>query len=1124
MPRRDRKPAPDQAQRDAAIAERARNVLIDAGAGSGKTTILVDRLVEMAAPMSGAPGIAIERMAAITFTRKAAGELRLRIRERLLEELAEPTLSIERDARLRDALAGLDTAYVGTIHSFADRLLRLYPVEAQLSPSYEIAEDDEALVRETFEVLLHAVQSGTLAAELMGTDAEGRAEEATRTLLFALAVGLPAQSRDTGWQILHGLDGLVGGFIMERDVPPQDAEPAPFDAAAFRTVADELIALARPVRGGSPGAVWLQRMASALRRVRAIEDPLVPSRAIRQLLERMPRGRVTKRDTFGGEDAAWTLWKRFKDGDGSNPTPLRGRLCGPLDRWMATRLVRLFPVVVALYEKVKGRRQALDQLDLLVKLRDLLVQNLGVRGQLQRMFDHIFVDEFQDTDPLQAEIVLFLCEREPVVRRWEDVELRDGILTLVGDPKQSIYRFRRADVAMYDHVRRIVAKRPHLPVTLSANFRSAPPLITWLNERFDRILGVAPDADHLFDAATGRVFQKRLLAGREGAAGPSVHVLPFDFTDGNKHKVDDYRKLEGQALAKYLRWLVEASEVCIEDPIEGRRRPVSYGDIAILAISTWRLSLLFPSLDGEAIPYASRGGTLFLSDPLHRQFLLGLRALADRDDGVAEAALLRPPFFAVDPADLLRELNAEDSDAGHETVRRVREARTLVRDLRQRRFDRSPGTTARNLLDQTAFARAIALGPNGTQRLTRLRELCLLLEQIAAEEGLDYDAVTARLREWVVEPIQLDPPHPVGTEAVQVMTVHQAKGLEFPVVILWDGKGQWDTRLDTGPWKMERNRRGWLMTLNGLAWEEPAGLNLRETERAYLDAERCRVVYVAATRARDLLVIPRAGTVAPGKIIAADLLHDADPGLMVELECYREGVGAIWASTVSEVAVVPPGDAGPLESEVSVRWRTATAEAARARFRPASVSGEADAARRDRAIEEVGRVAAKQRAGRFGSLFGDVVHRAIGLVLRNGGLAPVEAVGRAAQNVGLDEHLDDAVADVARALETLGSEGLVRPIGAELRLEYPVAGPWQGGSLLSGYVDLVGATSYRLDVIDFKTDASPAGPVEEAYPEYAAQVRIYGGLLEAAGLCGDRELRCGLLFTADGVIRWVVPT
>ncbi len=1047
MSARSRKPAPDQAQRDAAIRERVRNVLIDAGAGTGKTTILVDRLVEMGAPQApthptpGAPPVPINRMAAITFTRKAAGELRLRIRERLLEALAEPDLAPEREAPLREALADLDTAYVGTIHSFADRLLRLRPVEAALSPAYQIVEDDEDLVRETWEVLLHAVQSGT---------------------------------------------------------------PPAFDTEAFRAAAGDFTKTATPVQGTSSGARWIRNTAARLLTLSREEEPAVLLRDVRRAVATLPKN-LKKGQGFANDKVAWKAWNQIKD------TTLPA-LRAPLDRWMATRLARLHPVGVALYEKVKARRQVLYQLDLHIKLRDLLARNREVRRELQGLFDHIFVDEFQDTDPLQAEIVLLLCERGADAARWAEVALREGSLTLVGDPKQSIYRFRRADVAMYERVRQVVMRGAHLPVQLSANFRSAPSLISWLNDRFEGILGPSP-AGRPFDARNGVVFHQTLAPGREGTRTTPVHVLACDFPDARKHTVEEYRALEGEALARYLRWLVEVSDAQVADPLTGQPRRVQYGDVAVLAVSTWNLPLLFEHLDAEGVPYASRGGRLFLADLLSRQFLLGLRALADRGDGVAEAALLRPPFFALALADLLRERAAAAGRVPEdEAVRRVREAKELIGHLRRRRLDRPPGALA-------AFARAVALGPNGAQRLARLRELCLVLEQTAAAEGFDYDGATARLREWVTDPVQLDPPHPVGAEAVQVLTVHQAKGLEFPVVVLWDGRGEWDPHPPVEPWRMERDGRGWTMSLEGLAWEEPPGLELTQTERDYLRAERRRVIYVAATRARDLLVIPKTGAPTPGKMVCADLLGGAEAGGMRVLDTYISGSGATWARQVSAGERGIPGDAMHVFNEIAGRWEAAAQESARPRFRPVAVS-EARATLTEREpIEEPAQ--RKSREGRFGPLFGSAVHQAIGLLLRDPALGPAEAVRRGAALVGLTDHLDEAIADVGRAWQALQAEGLARRPGPGLQLEYPVAAAGPDGTLLMGYVDLIAATADRLDVLDFKTDAPPALPVQTAYPEYVAQVSLYGRLLP--GIVGARDSRLGLLFTADGGIRWVEP-
>jgi ATP-dependent helicase/nuclease subunit A len=166
-------------------------------------------------------------------------------------------------------------------------------------------------------------------------------------------------------------------------------------------------------------------------------------------------------------------------------------------------------------------------------------------------------------------------------------------------------------------------------------------------------------------------------------------------------------------------------------------------------------------------------------------------------------------------------------------------------------------------------------------------------------------------------------------------------------------------------------------------------------------------------------------------------------------------------------------------------------------------------------------MARKPRPSRFGPVFGNVVHEAIGLVLRDHGVSTGEAARRTAERWGLTEHLEEAVGDVTRALDALRAEGLFRRPGPDLQLEYPVAGAWEGGKLVSGYVDLIAVTGNRFDLIDFKTDASPTGTIAEAYPAYCAQVRTYARLAEAIAYA--HHTRWGLLLTAEGRVHWLEP-
>ncbi|MDQ3341051.1 MAG: UvrD-helicase domain-containing protein [Myxococcota bacterium] len=1088
--------APDQAERDKALAAPGRTVLIDAGAGAGKTTLLVARILTLIAPLDDtAERVPLSRLAAMTFTRRAAGELRLRVRAGILTELANAGNSKLRTEHLLESLGSIDSSFIGTIHGFADRLLRLQPMKARLSPAYEIAEDIDVLVEETFDVLLHAVQSGTLAAELEGVES-GYVLEVERTFQEALRAGVLVRSFERAPAPPKvGLDLLVRGFIEQRDRELTWTDTQAFDRVAFDASARSFVASVSGIVDEMRGTRWLLTLATRVSELLEEPDDL----ALYELVDRIKRGlkEIKKTKDFVKKSAALAAWNTFAGDEGFGR-----RLMDPLVAAMARNLARTRHAVVTLYEQVKQRRECLDSIDLLLSLRNLLRDDLDARGFYQRLFDHVLVDELQDTDPLQAEIVLFLSEATPVAARWQDVVVGAGRLTLVGDPKQSIYRFRRADVGMYDRMRAQVARGDHANVTLSANFRSVPSLIAWSNARFTQILGI--DANRQFDPDTGQVFHQPQTSGLPASGDPPVHQLNIGFADGEARNAPEARALEGTAVAAYLSWLTERSGILIRDPDGDGLRPIRWSDIAVLALVTTNVRYLSEALDRSNIPHAMAGGVLFTTDPLHRQFVLGLRAIADRNDGVAEAALLRPPFFAVDLLDLVR----DKCQAGDAHAKRGAAARAWLRETRSKRFSRTPGQTARALLDETGIGRAAALGPNGEQRLRHLREVCLQLELDSAGSGLDYDGITARLRDWIEHPINLDPPRPVGAEAIQVLTVHQAKGLEFPVVVLWDGMGQWRSHESPTPWRVDRDGTGWSMKTNDVAWEEPVGGNRIEQDRLYGDAERRRLVYVAATRARDLLIIPKPTWDQPSdSYIHAALLADPNPAWVHSAEPFIEGIGASWAAPPQPFAPITD----TLDIELAARWSAARDESQRSRHAPRSVTGIAKATPMLRVgdAELPTKEHRPKRASRFGPVFGDVVHQAIGLVLTKQWPA-TRAVEATANALDLTEHREDAVKDVERAVASLVESNLVGG-GCTTRLEYPIAVA-RDGQLVVGYIDFLSAFEANIVVIDFKTDQAVADALE-SYPEYARQLRAYAEV--------TRATRAGLLFTATGELAWL---
>ncbi|MGD0949491.1 MAG: UvrD-helicase domain-containing protein [Candidatus Binatia bacterium] len=1122
---------PDQGARDAIVHERERNVAVIAGAGTGKTKTVIDRAVELLAPRAaGVKPIAIQAMALITFTRRAAGELRFRIREQLLRELEREVGREERRAALlRDALANLDAAFVGTIHGFADRLLRLRPVEAALSPAYALVEDTTELVRETFLRLRRSAEAGSLRTELgtFAADADPTLiGEAAETLRAATRAGLQMQRTENVYGPVASLEATMARMIDTRDIAVElCAVPDPqLDQA--RAAVDRLGGMVKLMRGGELGHRTLRLIARALGRLRTADDPAEAFRIVQEALG----GRdLRKGRDFNGDATGWDIYKAIRP-QGPAKGWLAEQLQGP-HRWLATRLVRLFPVVRAMYERVKAEHEVVDYLDLLIKLRNLLRDNLAARTFYQGLFEHIFVDEFQDTDPLQCEIVFYLCEdpsaappegaKADRARAWDGVQLTPGKLTIVGDPKQSIYRFRRADIAMYGLATERLIEGGALEQRLETNFRSRPELIAFFNQQLAKVLG--KDDGPAFDPQTGRANYEDLSPSATiPPGGVGVHVLPYADVENEGLLAPEGRPIEAAMLARYVRWLLDGQHP-VRDPDTNVARPVRPGDIAVLAAVTTNLRLLLREFEAAGIEYSARGGALFLAHPLVRQYLLGLRALADRDDGVAVAALLQPPFFAVDRGDAVSARSNKDPAVSPRRAR-MEAAQAIVKELRARRHTQSPGATARDLIERTALGRTVVTGRNGRQTLAALYEVASELERRAGLEGRDYDVATELFRTWAENPIFLDAPEPPGLDAVRVMTTHSAKGLEFPVVILWDGYQTLNER-SGGIWHVERDARAWALSLGPVAIEHPTGMHVLEQEKQFGDQERRRLYYVAATRARDLLALPAPPTKSKTlQYATSELGNGVQPEQAWRFETFRRERLPQWArGSYVQLPRRVVGDAALQEQLLAVQreFDQAISAAAQPVATPTAVTLEAAGTVAVDEIDIDSERASKAESERFGRVFGLAVHRSLQLIL-GGAIDDLSlAVSLAAQEAGLTEHLAEAEADTQRAMDALRGIGILDQAGATLVTEYPLAMACNGGKLMTGYIDLLVLKATQAMVIDFKTDAPPSGSVFASYPHYATQLRLYGEMVRAAGIIAERELRLGLLLTASGELHWL---
>lgn len=813
---------PDSESRQRAATALDSTILVEAGAGSGKTAVLTSRLVSLLRSGRGR----IERVAAITFSEKAATEMRLRLRAELDMALAGPLAEEER-TNLRTARLQLDRAYISTIHAFCATLLRERPVEARVDPDFTV---------------LDMVETSLLQTELWRAWLVLEMDRSPAVLKQALQATLS----------LTHLETLRDFLVAQRDcldwLPLAVAVPLPELQHCFSRALSALTM--RKALCHTPS----DRAFKAIRRMEMLVPKEGDDAAWTRLLLREPRD-VFPNATVGAKPN----WR-----PASALLEVRTVLTQMQEVYSRARAAWFHNLTVNVAQWLKGylrayhdkkqERSQLDFTDLLISTRNLLKTNLDVRRYFQRKFDVLCVDELQDTDPLQAEIVFFLAEREARARHWTEVELHPGKLFLVGDPQQAIYRFRRADVDVYGQVRTAIARQGEI-LTLSANFRTRAPVLSWINETFTRVFAEGGNAQPPY---------RPLIATRHESTGREVILLPIpEALVSPTATREEQRIAEARTVVSFLKHAIIYRNLAVWGD-----RQIRYQEIAILFRTYQAMDVYEDALRMAGAPYRILGGRRYSRRPEIEECRALLLAIERPAETVALVAALRSSAFGFRDEDLALfvcaggklDYTTEIFPDAPPITERFREAFALLRDLHLQAAYVSPATLLSALYDRTPMIPVFALHPHGAQRVANLLKL-VDLARAWSVRGLH--TLGAFNRFLAHQDFVEEEPEAVVTEehedAVRLLTIHKAKGLEFPVVVLADmaftqpgrsgravgivERGSETVELHIGPRPLTCTTQGWQKA--------------EAREQARDAAEEQRLWYVAAARVRDHLIVPQ---------------------------------------------------------------------------------------------------------------------------------------------------------------------------------------------------------------------------------------------------------------------------
>ncbi|MUG86888.1 AAA family ATPase [Paenibacillus timonensis] len=1064
----------DQIVRERILSDLDSTFLVEAGAGSGKTTSLVGRMLAMIE--SGKAKI--EQIAAITFTRKAADELRSRFRLEMEKRIR--TASTPEFDRLEAALKEIDRCYIGTIHAFCGRLLRERPIEAGIDPMFRELEEEEASALQDqcwdeYLLQLRSRETGLLVPELEALHVQmGELKEVYRK---------------------------VSGY---RDVRiPTPPSPRP-DFDVIRLSLPELIEAAYPyIPTFQPDKGWdnLQFMIKEGKRKIALHG-LEKDQRILELAFLFERNMKVVQNRWTDKSMGKAFQERFQDWQVTVLIPF-------LNAWREYLYPKLIEQVLPAVRYCEQRRNQLgvmDFQDLLMRAAQLLRENRHVREYFGRKYPRLFVDEFQDTDPIQAEILFWLTGGETTETDWRKLVPRPGSLFVVGDPKQSIYRFRRADISIYNFVKNKLVECGEC-VQLTSNFRSVHAIGQFVNSEFRPRF---PERETEHQAAYAEMETQMPdpadMNGKSMGALYGTAVITHDKMSGGKPAIAE---ADADRIACYIAWACAGNLQIQERSAEGYiYRQAVPGDFLILLKQKEFLPLYAECLELYGLPAVTAGGT-----PVYEE--IGMLAwlaqcLNDPDNKIALLAVMRGMLGVSDNA--LYHYKME----GFPFTYLLLPEREKVSVISMPVFD---------ALERLAgYRRQVGLLPAWAAMMSIVEDLGLLTRAMGRTGGFGRAGTLLRLLQQVqsdlraaagwaeltalllhfAEEGKLEGSHLLAgqQDAVRLMNLHKAKGLEASVVFLAAPCGNSDHNASEYVDRSGPEALGHFVISRKIGYQreiiaQPPGWQvLAERERLFMLAEQDRLLYVAATRAKQLLVISR----YPDKPAI-----DPWSGFAESLQEAPELQDVEWEPVLSQEYRAAEEDEGEKRTDSGSVGGSIHEKLSVPSYRSASVTELAKHAKTQppRPIE-----------GR-GLAFGSTVHRSIELLGKGRGMDELDAnIAVIAEEEGLDSRLMPEVKSMLEEVKesqiwrrALAAKTMLQELPFRtMRIDEVTVGDQESTDqegkapdlLLKGVVDLLFEEEDGWVIVDFKTDMYADGQLGLFSDFYRPQVQAYASELERA--------------------------